>query len=64
MRLILGVLVSAIIVFAVFVNVRFGTHERLASPSGTRPAAARDIAPGPSSPVLIEQGVCGYGGCL
>ncbi len=64
MRLILGVLVSAIVVFAVLVVGGFATHERLASPSGTRPAAARDMVPRPSTPVQIEQDVCGYGGCL
>jgi hypothetical protein len=64
MRLILGVLVSAIVVFAVLVVVGFATHAPLASPPGTRPAAVQDVAPRLSAPVLIEQDVCGYGGCL
>jgi hypothetical protein len=64
MRLILAVLVSAIIVAAMLVVVSFGTHGRHSSPVGTRPAAVRDMAPLLSAPVPIEQGVCGYGGCL
>ena len=64
MRLVFAVLVSATIVFAVLVMVSFGAHGRLASPFGKRPAVVRDMAPRPSAPILIEQGVGGCGGCL
>jgi hypothetical protein len=62
MRLILGVLVSAVVVFAVLLVVGFATHARLASPAGARPAAVQDMA-GPSAPILIEHGVGGCGDC-